>query len=744
MKTRIITIIAALLAVATGNAIVTPPTASRTVEFSLDDYTLRYDDKGLLHIEPNDLDHFYGEDNAPALPFTSTVVALAGAYTYKSHIPMCPKRLIASDVVLASNPMPVPTSMADMAVADDNADYPSATYPDSSCKFATSSGWDRETLFYFRLCPFVYNAATRELYFVDRITFSVWTNDGSNNEVSLPHVPEHIQQLYPVQSQIGVRTLSSVKESKDDVIDYLIVTNQNLKSAFKPLLDWKTIKGLRTKIITVEEIADLYDSGDIQLKIKQYLYDLYYNNSLKYVLLGGDDGIVPVRGSYGWANTVSGIREDSSIPTDLYYACFGDSFDWDANQNGIYGETTDKINLAQSIYISRCPVASPTDVTNFTSKLVTYERNPKWLGKMLLCGKQLSNLGDSERISSYMYEQYIAKHWGYDCFKFFDSSTSFPLGKNYDFTASNLVDQINSGYTFIDVNTHGSQTSWQMESGPSYNCAHAKSQTNKTYSIITTSACNSNAFDLSSKAGKSDPCLSEALIRGEQSGIIAFLGSSRYGWYYINSNTGPSTQYSGKFYEKLLSPSITQKNFGTIVSLAKQAMINSSLYDGYMRWLQFSLNPIGDPEMPIYISKPLSFDNVSISSIGMTLKIDTGEDKCKVSIVELDKEGSPIIHSIYEDVKLIETNTFPEECIICISKNGYTPHIATVRCLQNEVLNGTNEINATIVLMGSMVNSLYSGGDVFLGNCFLKINADQTIIRPNIIIGENATIGITF
>lgn len=67
-------------------------------------------------------------------------------------------------------------------------------------------------------------------------------------------------------------------------------------SSFEPLLKWKRMKGLYSKIITMEDIESDYEGDGIQLKLKNCLYKLYRNNGLQYVLLGGDDTVVPVRG----------------------------------------------------------------------------------------------------------------------------------------------------------------------------------------------------------------------------------------------------------------------------------------------------------------------------------------------------------------------------------------------------------------------------------------------------------------
>ena len=79
---------------------------------------------------------------------------------------------------------------------------------------------------------------------------------------------------------------------------YLIVTTKSLAPYFKPLALWKTQKGFKAEIVTVEEITAQHQGMDIPLAIKTYLRDQYEKNNLRYVLLGGEDRNEPVRKCY--------------------------------------------------------------------------------------------------------------------------------------------------------------------------------------------------------------------------------------------------------------------------------------------------------------------------------------------------------------------------------------------------------------------------------------------------------------
>lgn len=53
--------------------------------------------------------------------------------------------------------------------------------------------------------------------------------------------------------------------------EYLIVTNNELKSTFQRLADWKTKKGVPTIVMTIEEVQEQNEGCDLAEKIRNYL-----------------------------------------------------------------------------------------------------------------------------------------------------------------------------------------------------------------------------------------------------------------------------------------------------------------------------------------------------------------------------------------------------------------------------------------------------------------------------------------
>ncbi|MDE5646108.1 MAG: hypothetical protein K2I45_10785, partial [Muribaculaceae bacterium] len=560
-------------------------TRTYNVSFDSEEFTFSYDVNGYLQIS-SDKDFCYSERNEPGLPLIPYEIALDGQYSYVSSNVRYNKRLIRSNVTVQQSPMPLISDLDSEVLVSNDITYSSDTiFPNENFIYSAQSRWSDFSVFRFLVCPFVYDAKEKSLYFIDSFSIDMTV---SQDEVEMSRnlfgkIPAQMRQIYGHNVENAAKdiqiSMSMDNNSDDSNIEYVIITADSLKQAFEPLMNWKRTKGLKSKILSIEEIYSSYPGVRNSVKLKKCLFDLYKNKGLVYVLLGGDDTIVPVQGCYSRVPKSSDSDYvDDSIPSDIFYACFDGDFEWDGNNNGIFGEIDDDINFTQYICVTRVPIRTSIDATSFISKLLTYEQNPNWSNRMLMCGTKLwrymqhSTQSDAEAKGDNLYANYIQPYWNGKRFKFYDTATDFADGENYNLTNLNLANQLSDGYDFVDIITHGGQTVWSMEAGSSYSSSHGKKQTNIGSTIVTTMSCNTNAFDTSVYPGKSDPCLSESLIRNPLSGVIAYLGCSRYGWGYSgndqtggSSQLGPSLQYESKFYKHLFNRDYENLNFGMLV-----------------------------------------------------------------------------------------------------------------------------------------------------------------------------------
>ena len=322
---------------------------------------------------------------------------------------------------------------------------------------------------------------------------------------------------------------------------------------------------------------------------------------------------------------------------------------WDDNNNGIYGEIGDSINLIPDVFVTRLPSCCYSDANTMVNRILSYEKNPMghcWNDTILMSGKRMGGyyyingtyISDTQYKSDSLYTTYIEPYWNGGKKSFYDTYTDFEGEANYDFNANNLQEQLSKGYRFVHVETHGMPTYWGTES-TAYTTNYAETLQNNGSTFLLTSACHTNAFD------NIEPCLSEVFLRNKDSGIIAYAGSSRYSWFCPGQGyQGPSNKLNGEMLKILFSKN--QHNYGKIVAAAKNNFIsNSYTYMDMYRWLLFSVNPLGDPEMQIYDTTPLSFSDITLSYKNDTLRINTNVEHCRICL--MGEEGN-------EDYEIIE------------------------------------------------------------------------------------------
>ena len=552
-----------------------------------------------------------------------------------------------------------------------------------------------------KITPFVYDAANKELCFVPTIsitfddTYSVSKNIFDEKKAwavrDFVINPDDIYSFYPQKSNSKKLTTpksNSVNRTIDNgKVDYAIITSEALKPYFQELLEWKIQKGLRAKIYTLDEIySSIYvsDYPTNTAKIRKWISDMYYLCDLKYVLIGGDTSVVPIQ--YCFAKyTEDGVVKTDNVPADLFFSTFSyTSSIWDDNGNGLVGEMGDYINMIPNVYLTRAPVKTEEDVQYFTQKVLLYEKanglfNPNTVNKMLFVGTQLENyniLNNSAYVAdSIAYNTYIQPYWtgNLDHLYKVDNTTYTNLTSYNTLTSDNLKQLINSEYHFLHVNCHAETGHWNF-GWPLFDSVRVHGCLNTNPLIIVTTACHTNAFDATD-------CLSK-LFMNYQHGAVAYYGSSRLGHYYARNKTIPSTGQSllfdSYFFKYLLTgyPTDAPYRYGAVAAYSKMKWVdnaNCSETDNW-RYLQFGINPLGDPEMPIYTSTPQNFSNaqINIDSNGNVTVSTGGVDSCTIALTSIDNG-----QSFFEVAENVSSYTFSEvnaRCYVTITKHNYRPY----------------------------------------------------------------------
>lgn len=729
------------------------------ISFDKDDFTILVEND-ITHISTAKFLCSYENDIfGPGLPLVHINILVGPDEELIDYSSVNTEKKLLEEVLIAPRPRAIPTNTNIRQKKKERIiAYTHNTYPQDLVNYIGSYIFNGYKYLTFEVSPFKYDNINHTLYFEENYTFNLSLRTSTQrNDIKLRENDEAIISDLVINPE-DLRLYNKVKmvnrqgQQTSSQYEYAIITNNNLKPVFQKLAEWKTLKGIRTKVLTVEEIYSNYPSNiSRQMKIKRTLKELYETNTnFKYALLAGDVDIVPaqmcfIKHTFYHSNLGKYVTYADDCPTDLFYACF-ETMDWDTNKNGLIGEIEDNIDLSQNIAVSRASVSSSVDAEAFVNRVISYESAPNiqtWTNNLLMCGYKIDKIhnysdllkndpymndmyvsgdtiiSDSHYKGERLYRRFISSYLKTDSVskvKFYDTGTDFPGGANYDFHAKNLQKELSKGYTFVNVDTHGNTYGWETESA-GYTLLYADSLKNSNHTIIVTSACHTNAFD------KSQNCLSEAFTRNPNSGVIAYFGCSRQGWEYADSvSIGPSAATNVFLYQTIFSE--PNKNFGEMVRKAKETISSycDTYYDPY-RWLLFGTNPIGDPEMPIYTRRPKKFENVSISFSKGSLFINTREDDCKICVASMNDNGA----SFY-DISTGSSASFSnltDDYRICITKQGYVPYIA--RCgnnvyIQDESINTDYEVISNQTIAGSNVTTDKPNGPI-------EINKGKTIIK---------------
>lgn len=694
---------------------------SLIVQFDKKDFNISLSDS-IVTLKSNDLGYFYKEDiSLPALLYKAVNIPVHYTTSGLNFTTEVQKELLYENVYLMQNErgyistdtMYIAPEISTMSVKDP-VEY---IFLERNMKNVSAL---------FSVAPFVYDYAEKKLYFVSSVSITLHDLE---YKASIP------VKRFPKNS--------SIITTPQDSVDYMVITSRDLMDAFKPLCQWKRQKGLRTKIMAVEDIYELYEGATPQLKIKSCLYN-HYDLGLKWALLGGDVGAVPIQQCY---LRYGPIGEDY-IPADQFYSCFDGAFDWDKNGNGIVGENVDDVDFIPEICVSRVPVNSVDDVSNFIGKLLKYEIAPSptnYMNRMLFSGAKITELlengtkSDSHMVGLNIYNNYVTKYWGGEGFFLYDTGGSW--GDSYGLRLYGFVEQIDSGYHFLYVNTHGNCNCWQLSSSL-YTTFDVNRQRNRNATIILTSACLTNAFDSELTS------LGEAFINNPNGVCVAYAGFSRESASYSGGDPSGSNLYGAMFFEYLFSGKsfFEPYRLGDIVTLAK--MSQRPMSNGYFmaRWNQLNYNLLGDPEMTIYTDDPQKFNVTAINVENGTIFVNSGGvDSCIITMVGT----SPA--SDFQVIKCGSSCEFDipnEPVVITITKHNYIPLMYYVNgtdiYIQNKEFSTAILFSAENVYMGNFVTTMKDSGDVVisLGAGLIIESQGRTILDKGTICKKGGSIYI--
>jgi len=268
---------------------------------------------------------------------------------------------------------------------DDTVYSSTAMYPSESYTIRTGSGLkDGEHVLYYNVrCYSQYSPANNLIKVPKKIDINI--------EYSEPIVPLFSANTY----------------------DFLIITDNKFKDKMQELADYRNNQGIKTIVVTTDEIYPNYNGVADWEDIKLFLADVVKDWGVDYVLLAGghkgqtNEWYIPefLSHNFDGAYAGNGVAYDETYASDLYYADvyrydqYGHAImdDWDSNGNGIYAEgpyynSIDIPDYYPDVYLGRIPLRYSWEADIIVDKIKEYDTNinPSWFYKCVVAGGDTS------------------------------------------------------------------------------------------------------------------------------------------------------------------------------------------------------------------------------------------------------------------------------------------------------------------------------------------------------------------
>jgi hypothetical protein len=408
---------------------------------------------------------------------------------------------------------------------------------------------------------------------------------------------------------------------------YAIITTSTFQTIAQTLADWKTKKGMPAQVYTVSWITSTYTGYDTQEKIRNFLRLDNSTPRFDYVFLLGDTNILPDRKTYL-------VDDGDLVPSDYYYSdvvdgAVGATYDWDTDDDHVWGELHDNITWLPDNYVGRMATRSTTEATNYVNAVLSYEKNPPagtWMKKVVFGSSFANFLTTSYGPTDMAWVPELVRTnllggTGVTYDRVYEAAGINPSAftRDYDLTATNFRDRVALGCGIAFPSGHGNylgnyRTVWTSDSNGNGYCDSGETTTyplcTQSYNpatgakkpFVLVGACLAGEMD------RTEACLGDFIINNWGIGDVS---SSRTSYYCIEWNDADWPWNQGQEYRVWEEIFVNGKyRMGQIHGDSKYHYvqdfnaIEGGAYgpdqDYASRKNMFSSNLFGDPELPIW------------------------------------------------------------------------------------------------------------------------------------------------
>ncbi|MBN1295705.1 choice-of-anchor J domain-containing protein [bacterium] len=595
-----------------------------------------------------------GDIGAPRLPFKGLYLEIPLGAQVSMSVSGDTQALPGTFTIMPNQPPELDCSERGQApdFAFDPAAYTVAKpVPGTAARIAEDGMMRNHRVIFLEIFPIQYTPATGIVSVIPQMTVTLtWPASSVHPNISSTH-PGLTSDVFDSMATRIVSNLNSLPHPNDPLhtprklsrpvtrngADYLIVTADMFADELLPLVEWKTLKGYTTRLVTLSEIGAATPAA-----IETYLLNAMttWNPAPVYVLLVGDVAQLPPK-------TVSPDAYGDAFPSDLPYSTLIGS------------------DYFPDLFIGRFSVATESQCTTVVNKILGYDRTPEvadWYRNGLIAAYLQDEDAPYCEADRWFFETamhvyaFLGTSGNMNMFTALCTSASGcsslyyrPDGYPHRPAHPSQVPQayvdmitpayqardaitnaINAGVSIVQHRDHGGETSW---GDPPYSVTQINALTNgNRLPVVFSLNCLTGAMDYGSD------CFAEAFQKHSGGGAVGVVGATRvsYSGYndllchgiYTGMFPNYDTSHSGNIYGNSVRPC-------EALVFGKYYM---SMYEGLGSSTQYTyrlFHWFGDPEMMLRTDVPVAPDveiPVAIPAGTDIVSLPVAEDGARVAV----------------------------------------------------------------------------------------------------------------